>query len=56
MGARHVLAGNMKKVASTIRNSPSPVDVVAGYWKTQYPDESQNGEFGFDKETYESER
>ena len=46
-GARHVLAGNMKKVASTMYLL-TPVDVVVNIEDIKIPDESQNGEFGFD--------
>ena len=44
---RHVLAGNMKKVASTMYLL-TPVDVVVNIEDIKIPDESQNGEFGFD--------
>lgn len=46
-GARHVLAGNMKKVASTMYLL-TPVDVVVNIEDIKIPDESQNSEFGFD--------
>ena len=46
-GARHVLAGNMKKVASTMYLL-TPVDVVVNIEDIKIPDESQNAEFGFD--------
>ena len=46
-GARHVLAGNMKKVASTMYLL-TPVDVVVNIEDIKISDESQNGEFGFD--------
>ena len=46
-GACHVLAGNLKKVASTMYLL-TPVDVVVNIEDIKIPDESQNGEFGFD--------
>ena len=42
-----LLAGNMKKVASTMYLL-TPVDVVVNIEDIKIPDESQNGEFGFD--------
>ena len=39
-GARHVLAGNMKKVASTMYLL-TPVDVVVNIERYKIPDESQ---------------
>jgi len=46
-GARHVLAGNMKKVASTMYLL-TPVNVVVNIEDIKLPDDSQNAEFGFD--------
>lgn len=46
-GARHVLAGNMKKVASTMYLL-TPVGVVVNIEDIKIPEESQNAEFGFD--------
>ena len=46
-GARHVLAGNMKKVASTMYLL-TPVGVVVNIEDNKIPDETHNGEFGFD--------
>ena len=46
-GARHVLAGNMKKVASTMYLL-TPVNVVVNIEDIKLPDDSQNTEFGFD--------
>lgn len=46
-GACHVLAGNLKKVASTMYLL-TPVDVVVNIEDIKIPDESQNAEFGFD--------
>ena len=46
-GACHVLAGNLKKVASTMYLL-TPVNVIVNVEDIRLPDESQNGEFGFD--------
>ena len=46
-GARHVLAGNMKKVASTMYLL-TPVNVIVNIEDIKLPDESQSAEFGFD--------
>ena len=46
-GARHVLAGNMKKVASTMYLL-TPVNVIVNIEDIKLPDESQGAEFGFD--------
>lgn len=46
-GARHVLAGNMKKVASTIYLL-TPVNVIVNIEDIKLPDDSHSGEFGFD--------
>ena len=46
-GARHVLAGNMKKVASTMYLL-TPVNVVVNIEDIKLSDDSQNAEFGFD--------
>ncbi|VJE11338.1 YlmF protein [Streptococcus pneumoniae] len=46
-GACHVLAGNLKKVASTMYLL-TPVNVIVNVEDIRLPDEEQNGEFGFD--------
>lgn len=46
-GARHVLAGNLKKVASTMYLL-TPVNVVVNIEDIKLPDDSQSAEFGFD--------
>ena len=46
-GARHVLAGNMKKVASTMYLL-TPVNVVVNIEDIKLSDDSQSAEFGFD--------
>ena len=46
-GARHVLAGNMKKVASTMYLL-TPVNVIVNIEDIKLPDESQGAEFDFD--------
>ena len=46
-GACHVLAGNLKKVASTMYLL-TPVNFIVNVEDIRLPDESQNGEFGFD--------
>ncbi|HGS0066351.1 cell division protein SepF [Streptococcus pneumoniae] len=46
-GACHVLAGNLKKVASTMYLL-TPVNVIVNVEDIRLPDEDQQGEFGFD--------
>ncbi|KXT86106.1 cell division protein SepF [Streptococcus oralis] len=46
-GARHVLAGNLKKVASTMYLL-TPVNVVVNIEDIKLPDDSQSTEFSFD--------
>ena len=46
-GARHVLACNMKKVASTMYLL-TPVNVVVNIEDIKLSDDSQSAEFGFD--------
>ena len=46
-GACHVLAGNLKKVASTMYLL-TPVNVVVNVEDIRLPDEDQQGEFDFD--------
>ena len=46
-GARHVLAGNLKKVASTMYLL-TPVNVVVNIEDIKLPDDSQSAEFSFD--------
>ena len=46
-GARHVLAGNLKKVASTMYLL-TPVNVIVNIEDIKLPDDSQSAEFGFD--------
>ena len=46
-GARHVLAGNLKKVASTMYLL-TPVNVVVNIEDIKLPDDSQRAEFSFD--------
>lgn len=46
-GACHVLAGNLKKVASTMYLL-TPVNVIVNVEDIRLPDEEQNGEFDFD--------
>ena len=46
-GARHVLAGNLKKVASTMYLL-TPVNVVVNIEDIKLPDDYQSAEFGFD--------
>jgi cell division protein sepF len=46
-GARHVLAGNLKKVASTMYLL-TPVNVVVNIEDIKLSDDSQSAEFGFD--------
>ena len=46
-GACHVLAGNLKKVASTMYLL-TPVNVIVNVEDIRLPDEDQHGEFDFD--------
>ncbi len=46
-GACHVLAGNLKKVASTMYLL-TPVNVIVNVEDIRLPDEDQQGEFDFD--------
>lgn len=46
-GACHVLAGNLKKVASTMYLL-TPVNVIVNIEDIRLPDEDQHGEFDFD--------
>lgn len=46
-GACHVLAGNLKKVASTMYLL-TPVNVIVNIEDIRLPDEDQQGEFNFD--------
>ena len=46
-GARYVLAGSIKKVASTMYLL-TPINVVVNVEDLKLPDDLQNGEFDFD--------
>ena len=46
-GARYVLAGNIKKVASTMYLL-TPINVIVNVEDLKLPDDLQSGEFDFD--------